>query len=137
MGGQGSGRRKLSQEEKALQALSKQRVATETKLLKGSLSTFFAPPPNPVVNPVVALLFPTKWWPSGMHYYGLAQAGTDRGLFTYFLNVHALSTKPVLMTFALGASADTAEGMSNAAVWTQVRSPSLLQHTSCASRAWA
>jgi monoamine oxidase len=85
----------------------------------------------------IALLFPTVWWPTGTHYYGLAQAGTDRGLFTYFLNVHALSTKPVLMTFALGASADTAEGMSNAAVWTQVRSPSLLQHTSCASRAWA
>ena len=85
----------------------------------------------------IALLFPTVWWPTGTHYYGLAQAGTDRGLFTYFLNVHALSTKPVLMTFALGASANTAEGMSNAAVWTQVRSPSLLQHTSCASRAWA
>jgi monoamine oxidase len=81
----------------------------------------------------VALLFPTNWWPSGMHYYGLAQAGdTNRGLFTYFLNVHALSNKPVLMTFALGAAADTAEGMSDAAVWTQVRSPSLLHHTSYA-----
>ena len=70
----------------------------------------------------VALLFPTAWWPSGMHYYGLAQ-GTNRGLFTYFLNVHELSAKPVLMTFALGASADTAEQMSDAAVWTQVWSP--------------
>ena len=84
----------------------------------------------------IALLFPTAWWPSGMHYYGLAQAGTNRGLFTYFLNVHALANKPVLMTFALGAAADTAEGMSNADVWTQVRSPSLLQHTSYASSAW-
>ena len=81
-------------------------------------------------------LFPTNWWPSGTHYYGLAQ-GTNRGLFTYFLNVHALSDKPVLMTFALGAVADTAEGMSDAEVWAQVRSPSLLHHTSCASRAWA
>jgi monoamine oxidase len=84
----------------------------------------------------IALLFPTNWWPSGTHYYGLAQ-GTNRGLFTYFLNVHALSDKPVLMTFALGAAADTAEGMSDAEVWAQVRSPSLLHHTSCASRAWA
>ena len=69
----------------------------------------------------VALLFPTKWWPSGMHYYGLAQAGTNRGLFTYFLNVHELSTKPVLMTFALGGAADVAEQMSDADVWTQIR----------------
>jgi monoamine oxidase len=84
----------------------------------------------------IALLFPTVWWPTGTHYYGLAQ-GTDRGLFTYFLNVHALSNKPVLMTFALGAAADTAEVMSDAAVWTQVRSPSLLHHTSYASGAWA
>jgi polyamine oxidase len=84
----------------------------------------------------IALLFPTNWWPSGTHYYGLAQ-GTNRGLFTYFLNVHELSTKPVLMTFALGAAADTAEGMSDAEVWAQVRSPSLLQHTSYPSRAWA
>ena len=87
-------------------------------------------------------MFPTNWWPSGKHYYGLAQAkvtefGTNRGLFTYFLNVHELSTKPVLMTFALGAAADTAEEMSNADVWTQVRSPSLLQHTSYPSSAWA
>ena len=90
----------------------------------------------------IALLFPTNWWPSGMHYYGLAQAkvtefGTNRGLFTYFLNVHELSTKPVLMTFALGAAADAAEEMSNAEVWAQVRSPSLLQHTSYPSSAWA
>ena len=85
----------------------------------------------------IALLFPTAWWPTGQHYYGLAQAGTNRGLFTYFLNVHALANKPVLMTFALGANADTAEGMSNAEVWTQVRSPSLLHHTSYASSAWA
>jgi len=84
----------------------------------------------------IALLFPTNWWPSGTHYYGLAQ-GTNRGLFTYFLNVHELSTKPVLMTFALGAAADTAEGMSDAEVWAQVRSPSLLQHTSYPSSAWA
>jgi monoamine oxidase len=84
----------------------------------------------------IALLFPTNWWPSGTHYYGLAQ-GTNRGLFTYFLNVHELSTKPVLMTFALGAAADTAEGMSDAEIWAQVRSPSLLQHTSYPSRAWA
>ena len=69
----------------------------------------------------VALLFPTKWWPSGMHYYGLAQAGTNRGLFTYFLNVHELSAKPVLMTFALGGAADVAEQMSDADVWTQIR----------------
>eukprot|EP00900_Chrysochromulina_parva_P019842 jgi/Chrpa1/2785/Chrysochromulina_OHIO_Genome00002112-RA len=68
----------------------------------------------------IALLFPTVWWPTGKHYYGLAQ-GTDRGLFTYFLNVHELSNKPVLMTFALGAAADTAEVMSDAAVWTQIR----------------
>ena len=86
----------------------------------------------------IALLFPTVWWPTGTHYYGLAQAGdTNRGLFTYFLNVHALSAKPVLMTFALGAAADTAEGMNNTAVWAQVRSPSLLHHTSYASGAWA
>jgi monoamine oxidase len=86
----------------------------------------------------IALLFPTAWWPTGQHYYGLAQAGTpNRGLFTYFLNVHALSNKTVLMTFALGEAADTAEGMSDAAVWTQVRSPSLPQHTSYASSAWA
>ena len=89
----------------------------------------------------IALLFPTAWWvpaygATPMHYYALAQAGTNRGLFTYFLNVHALANKPVLMTFALGAAADTAEGMSNADVWTQVRSPSLLQHTSYASSAW-
>ncbi|KOO31613.1 amine oxidase, partial [Chrysochromulina tobinii] len=70
----------------------------------------------------IALLFPTVWWPTGTHYYGLAQAGdTNRGLFTYFLNVHALSAKPVLMTFALGAAADTAEGMNNTAVWAQIR----------------
>jgi hypothetical protein len=84
----------------------------------------------------IALLFPTNWWPTGTHYYGLAQ-GTNRGLFTYFLNVHALSTKPVLMTFALGAAADTAEGMSDAEVWTQVRSPSFPQLTSYPSSAWA
>ena len=90
----------------------------------------------------IALLFPTAWWvpaygATPMHYYALAQAGTNRGLFTYFLNVHALANKPVLMTFALGAAADTAEGMSNADVWTQVRSPSLLQHTSYPLSAWA
>jgi len=91
----------------------------------------------------IALLFPTVWWQPAygatpMHYYGLARGGTpNRGLFTYFLNVHALANKPVLMTFALGEAADTAEGMSDAAVWTQVRSPSLPQHTSYASSAWA
>ena len=90
----------------------------------------------------IALLFPTAWWvpaygATPMHYYALAQAGTNRGLFTYFLNVHALANKTVLMTFALGAAADTAEGMSDADVWTQVRSPSLLQHTSYPSSAWA
>jgi len=74
----------------------------------------------------IALLFPTAWWAPSygatpMHYYGLAQAGTNRGLFTYFLNVHALANKTVLMTFALGAAADTAEGMSDADVWTQIR----------------
>jgi polyamine oxidase len=70
----------------------------------------------------VALLFPTVWWPEGTHYYGLAQAGEpDRGLFTYFLNVHALSDKPVLMTFALGSAADMAEKMSDAAVWEAIR----------------
>jgi hypothetical protein len=72
----------------------------------------------------VALLFPSAWWPTGAHYYGLAQAGEpDRGLFTYYLNVHALSTKPVLMTFALGGAADVAEGMTNAEMWTKVCSP--------------
>jgi monoamine oxidase len=45
----------------------------------------------------------------------------DRGLFTYFLNVHALSDKPVLMTFALGSAADMAEKMSDAAVWEAIR----------------
>eukprot|EP00900_Chrysochromulina_parva_P019848 jgi/Chrpa1/27865/Chrysochromulina_OHIO_Genome00002095-RA len=70
----------------------------------------------------VALLFPSAWWPTGAHYYGLAQAGEpDRGLFTYYLNVHALSTKPVLMTFALGGAADVAEGMTNAEMWTKIR----------------
>ena len=70
----------------------------------------------------VALLFPTDWWPEGTHYYGLAQAGEpDRGLFTYFLNVHALSDKPVLMTFALGSAADMAEEMSDDAVWEAIR----------------
>ena len=69
----------------------------------------------------VALLFPSAWWPTGAHYYGLAQAGEpDRGLFTYYLNVHALSTKPVLMTFALGGAADVAVGMTNAEMWTKV-----------------
>ena len=86
----------------------------------------------------VALLFPSAWWPTGTHYYGLAQAGeADRGLFTYFLNVHALSTKPVLMTFALGGAADVAEGMTNAEMWTQVCSPLPLPQISVAYPAGA
>ena len=76
--------------------------------------------------------FDAAWWAAaagGRQFLGLIQpAGggdpfVDRGLFTYFLNLHAITGANVLMTFGLGRAADAAETMDDDAVRSPARGP--------------
>lgn len=53
----------------------------------------------------------TKFMPTitNYHYFGVvADKISDRGLFTYFFNANPHTAMPCLVSFAMGASADTA-----------------------------
>lgn len=77
----------------------------------------------------VGLLFNSVWWPdNATHYFGLGveNGGGLAGLrsaekFTYFLNTYAAgSGRPVMMTFAFGASAMEVESWTDDQVWAAI-----------------
>lgn len=73
----------------------------------------------------VTLLFDTVWWDSRDNFFLLSRpefSATQRGLFTYFLNGRMLlNGRPVLVTFASGEAASSAEGWSDVETWALIR----------------
>ena len=96
-------------------------------------SVDFAPPlPTPTQQTIdrlgfgnlckLSLKFTSAWWPTGRHYYGLAQVGEKkRGLFTYMLDLQTVADSPVLTMFGTGAAAHECESMDEDALWSTAR----------------